>query len=66
MLGGTGNGGVGAITFNKKGRVSTIVILAKTTWNCGGGRTPWGPGLAEEQPGDYFQVDPCNSKSLKT
>ena len=37
-----GKGGVGAITFNKHGKVLNYkMVLENTTMNCGGGRTPW-------------------------
>jgi len=37
-----GQGGVGAITFNKQGNIIDYkMILTNTTWNCGGGMTPW-------------------------
>ena len=37
-----GLGGVGAITFNKRGQVLNYkMVLENTTMNCGGGRTPW-------------------------
>ena len=59
--GGTGNGGVGAITFDKDGNVLMFeIILSKSTWNCGGGRTPWNTWVScEEAPkGVIWQVDP--------
>ena len=59
--GGPNMGGVGAITFDKRGRaIKYETILANTTWNCGGGRTPWGSWVScEEQPGgNIYQVDP--------
>jgi len=38
----TGQGGVGAITFDKDGNVIDYrMVLEGTTMNCGGGRTPW-------------------------
>ena len=37
-----GGGGVGAITFDKTGKVIDYQVLLKgTSMNCGGGRTPW-------------------------
>jgi len=38
----TGQGGVGAITFDKDGNmIDYRMVLEGTTMNCGGGRTPW-------------------------
>ena len=38
----TGEGGVGAITFDKNGNVIEYrMVLVNTTMNCGGGKTPW-------------------------
>ena len=40
--GGIGKGGVGALTFDSAGNLLHYdMILKDTTWNCGGGRTPW-------------------------
>jgi hypothetical protein len=37
--GGIGNGGVGAITFDKDGQIIKYeMLLTNTTWNCGGGK----------------------------
>jgi len=44
--GGEGNGGVGAITFDKDGNMLLYdMILEGSTWNCGGGKTPVRPVL---------------------
>jgi Bacterial protein of unknown function (DUF839) len=56
-----GEGGVGAITFDSNGEIINYDrILVNTTWNCGGGRTPWGSWVScEEKPGGkVYQVDP--------
>jgi Bacterial protein of unknown function (DUF839) len=58
---GPGEGGVGAITFDSNGEmINYEKVLTNTTWNCGGGRTPWGTWVScEEQPGGkVYQVDP--------
>ena len=40
--GGKYNGGVGAVTFSASGEVLKYeMVLENTTWNCGGGKTPW-------------------------
>lgn len=40
--GGDGNGGVYGVYFNKYGDVINYkTLLSGTTWNCGGGMTPW-------------------------
>ncbi|CAB9522525.1 osmC-like protein [Seminavis robusta] len=59
--GGNGRGGVGAITFDSRGNVLNYEMrLSNTTWNCGGGRTPWNTWVScEEAPkGVIWQVDP--------
>ena len=60
--GGLGNGGVGAITFDKHGNILDYsMILENTTWNCGGGKTPWDTWVScEENPrtGQLYQVSP--------
>ena len=45
-------GGVGAITFDKNGYIKNYdMVLSETTWNCGGGRTPWNTWVScEEAP----------------
>ena len=60
--GGLGNGGVGAITFDRDGNVIDYsMLLENTTWNCGGGRTPWDTWVScEENPknGQLYQISP--------
>lgn len=56
-----GEGGVGAIRFDARGRiVDAYSILQGTTRNCAGGRTPWRTWLScEEHPrGQVFECDP--------
>jgi len=60
--GGSGNGGVGAITFNKHGNpIMYYMILENTTWNCGGGKTAWDSWVSCEEnfkSGQLYQVSP--------
>ncbi|CAB9504930.1 osmC-like protein [Seminavis robusta] len=59
--GGPRQGGVGAITFDAQGKILHYErILSNSTWNCGGGRTPWNTWIScEEAPGGLiWQVDP--------
>lgn len=63
--GGNQNGGVGAITFDKYGDIIGYeMALSKTTWNCGGGYTPWNTWVScEEAPaGVIWQVDPMGER----
>lgn len=61
-----GEGGVGAITFNKHGEVVEYkMILTGTTMNCSGGRTPWGTWVSCEEvefDGQIWQVDPFGER----
>jgi hypothetical protein len=67
-----GAGGVGAITFDKDGNIIDYrMILEGSTWNCGGGKTPWNTWVScEESPADMkegriYQVDPFGEKSAQ-
>eukprot|EP00980_Cylindrotheca_fusiformis_P005678 scaffold1184_cov132-Cylindrotheca_fusiformis.AAC.99 len=61
-----GKGGVGALTFDKNGKVIDFnVLLKKTNLNCGGGRTPWNTWISAEEFGDkgqLYQVDPTGRR----
>lgn len=58
----TGQGGVGAIYFDKDGNIVKYeMVLTNTTMNCAGGKTPWETFVTcEEVPyiGQVYQVDP--------
>ena len=61
-----GTGGVGAFTFNKKGKLIEFKnILNNSTANCGGGSTSWGSYIScEETPnGRNYQIDPAGRRS---
>ena len=59
---GYGKGGVGAITFDQNGNAIEYSMnpLNGSTWNCGGGRTPWETWVSceEHRDGRCWQVDP--------
>lgn len=56
-----GAGGVGALRFNASGEVvDAYSILANTSINCAGGKTPWQTWLSceEHDRGQVFECDP--------
>lgn len=59
-------GGVGAITFDRDGRVIDYrMVLTNTTMNCSGGRTPWNTWASCEEvefDGLIYQVDPLGER----
>ncbi|CAJ1944625.1 unnamed protein product [Cylindrotheca closterium] len=59
-------GGVGALTFDKKGEVQSYDMLLKgTNQNKGGGKTPFGTWITCEEHGKHghiYQVDPTGER----
>jgi hypothetical protein len=61
----SGQGGVGALTFDVEGNVLNFKqVLAGTSVNCGGGRTPWNTWMSceETDSGLIYQVDPTGAR----
>ncbi len=57
---GDGNGGVGALRFDKKGEIiDAYSILSGSSRNCAGGSTPWDTWLSCEEV-SYGRVYECN------
>ena len=61
----TYDGGVGSIFFDANYNVVDYrKVLRGTEWNCGGGKTPWGTWVSNEEPMGYnrtgfiYEVDP--------
>jgi len=61
----TYDGGVGSIFFDANYNVVDYQkVLKGTEWNCGGGKTPWGTWVSNEEPMSYnrtgfiYEVDP--------
>jgi hypothetical protein len=60
-----GMGGVGALTFDSSGNLLAYkMVLEGSTWNCGGGRTPFNTWVSCEERGGgvVWQVDPFGER----
>jgi hypothetical protein len=68
-MSGRGEGGVGAITFDRNGDIFNYeMVLEKTTMNCGGGATPWNTWVSCEElefDGQIYQVDPTGEREAQ-
>ncbi len=65
---GNGNGGVGALSFDRQGRlIDTYSILSNTSDNCAGGPTPWQTWLSceERDRGIVWECDPFGKVAPK-
>jgi len=64
-----GKAGVYGIYFDKDGNLYDYrALLQKTTWNCGGGLTPWNTWVSceEHESGQCWQIDPVNMRAEET
>ncbi|KAL7547523.1 hypothetical protein ACHAWF_012738 [Thalassiosira exigua] len=64
-----GKGGVFGIYFDKDGNVLEYKnLLPGTTWNCGGGHTPWNTWVSceEHEAGQCYEIDPVSEKTQMT
>mmetsp|Transcript_12724 Transcript_12724/g.27444 ORF Transcript_12724/g.27444 Transcript_12724/m.27444 type:complete len:687 (+) Transcript_12724:110-2170(+) len=64
-----GEAGVYGIYFDKDGNIVDYQALQTgTTWNCGGGLTPWNTWVTceEHEDGQCWQIDPVNRRVEKT
>jgi secreted PhoX family phosphatase len=61
-----GKGGVGRIKFDMHGNVLDYkMLLTGTSYNCGGGKTPWNTWVSCEEVldiGQLYQVDPTGNR----
>ncbi|CAB9504740.1 osmC-like protein [Seminavis robusta] len=68
----SGNGGVGALTFDRNGElVNYQMVLDGTSANSNGGRTPWGSWVSGERDlaslgGKIYQVDPMGVREASS